>query len=97
METLLIIFIIVAVIAIILAIFSFFAVFSRSNNSCCGRRDDDVRYTRVNADINGVIQLANNTSEPLNIVNSNGEIVARISNGNVRCLSNNNNSCCCRR
>lgn len=98
METLLILSIIIAVIAVILAFLSFIIIISRLNNCCYRRNDnDDIRLSRINADINGVIQLANNTSEPLNIVNSNGEIVARINNGNVSCTSNNNNSCCCRR
>lgn len=89
------------IIAIILGIIAFLAafldcIFSRSrffrNNRCltCNSDDDDDenlnrRRRRCNCN-------CNNQEDVLRIVNSNGEVIARINGNQISCLGNNNNN-----
>ncbi len=90
------------IVAVVLGIIAFitaflFCIISRCNffeNCNCNNSNNDVSETSAN------INTTNNTcscssSQPLTILNSDGEIVARINGDNITCTSqqNENNSC----
>ena len=90
-------FIIVAVVLGIIAFISafLFCIISRCNffdNCNCNNSNNDVSVTSANINTNS---CTCSSSQPLTILNSDGEIVARINGDNITCTSqqNDNNSC----
>ncbi len=92
-------FIIVSVVLGIIAFISafLFCIISRCNffeNCNCNNSNNDVSVTSANINTNSN-NCSCSSSQPLTILNSDGEIVARINGDNITCTSqqNENNSC----